>query len=83
MSDSRNRPETPSTRDGQRSVLMQDILKTATSNAHETVDQADAGASDVDVLNFLQAFNGELESALSMSSSNPFNDRTKKNQTHI
>ena len=76
MSDSRNRPETPSTRDGQRSVLMQDILKTATSNAHETVDQADAGASDVDVLNFLQAFNGELESALSMSSSNPFLNMT-------
>ena len=76
MSDSRNRPETPSTRDGQRSVLMQDIQKTATSNAHETVDQADAGASDVDVLNFLQAFNGELESALSMSSSNPFLNMT-------
>jgi multiple sugar transport system substrate-binding protein len=72
MSDSRDRPETPSTRDGQRTVLMQDIQKTATSYALDSGDQTDARASDVDVLNFLQAFNGELELALSMSSPNPF-----------
>jgi multiple sugar transport system substrate-binding protein len=72
MSDSRDRPETPSTRDGQRTVLMQDIQKTAASYALDSGDQTDARASDVDVLNFLQAFNGELELALSMSSPNPF-----------
>ena len=58
--------------DGQRSVLMQDIQKPNTTTARGKVSLIDAQTSNVNVLDFMQAFNNELESALSISTTNPF-----------
>ena len=58
--------------DGQRSVLMQDIQIPNTTTARGKVSLIDAQTSNVNVLDFMQAFNNELESALSISTTNPF-----------
>ena len=72
MSDSHPPPTNTSTKDGQRSVLMQDIQKNAHARRSETADRAATSASDMDVLNFLQTFTSELETALPTSAPNPF-----------
>ena len=58
-----------------QTVLMQDIQKNADGRMGSGSPSART-VSDLDVLNFLQAFTSEVDSAISVSSPNPFLNMT-------
>lgn len=56
-------------------MLMQEIQK-ATATAHERVEPSTAQSGIVNVLDFVQEFNSELDTALAIATTNPFLNMT-------
>jgi len=75
MSDSNDPHATKPRKGGNQSVLMQEIQK-ATATAHERVEPSTAQSGIVNVLDFVQEFNSELDTALAIATTNPFLNMT-------
>ena len=71
MTDSDPRKTNTSTKDGPRTVLMQDIQKDSDNRGAGVSSGASSIVDDTAVLDFLQAFSSELDSALTTSVANP------------
>jgi multiple sugar transport system substrate-binding protein len=76
MTDSDPRKTNTSTKDGPRTVLMQDIQKDSDNRGAGVSSGASSIVDDTAVLDFLQAFTSELDSALTTSFANPYLNMT-------